>query len=175
MNCIINIPDDVERRVNAHLFSSTKEEAAFLFASVEESADELRFVRQEAYLVPPEGWESQHEYYLEMTDQERSRIMKMAMDGHHAVIDCHSHPGSGDSVAFSPTDRQGITEFAGYVKWKLRGTPYAAIVWAERSIDAVAWHGDFSRPVIVSEIYVDATPPRVTRPTGSWFQSPFSV
>ncbi len=172
MRYVVTIPEAVERAVRAHLFQNDLEQGAFLFARPKEWADELRLEAVDAYLVPPDGWESQHEVYLQMSDAERAKIMKLARDGGFAIIDCHSHPDSGDDVWFSPSDRQGITEFAGYAKWKLDGRPYTAMVWGEASLDAVAWYRDFREPHPVDEVRVVGPRLTIWTPRGTWFLPP---
>lgn len=112
----IIIPQEIERQVRAYLFRNELEQGVFLFAHPVETEESLRLEVQDAYLVPPEGWRVQLAVYLEMKDEERAKIMKMARDGGYAVIDCHSHPGSGEDVEFSLSDRAGITDFAPYVQ-----------------------------------------------------------
>lgn len=112
----IVIPESVERRLSTHLFQNEFEQAAFMFARVTQSIAELSLTVTDIYLVQPRGWEVQSEVYLELRDTERAKIMRIAREGGYGLIDCHSHPGSGDDVWFSPIDRSGISEFAAYVK-----------------------------------------------------------
>jgi hypothetical protein len=173
MNAKIIIPAEIEGKLLAHLFQNALEQGAFLFSQSEINSDVVFLKVHDAYFVPPEGWEVQHELYLEMRDDERAKIMKLARDQGSGVIDCHSHPGSQGKVQFSPSDRTGISEFAAYAKWKLPGKPYAAMVWGETSLDAVLWQGEFQNPETVNEVIVPADPTsRVIRPRGSWFLEP---
>lgn len=172
MRYVIVIPVELEQTLRAHLFQSHLEQGAFLFARVSEGEDELCFEVQDAYLVPPEGWQVQHEVYLEMTDAERGKVMKLARRRGLAVIDCHSHPGSSSDVWFSPSDRSGISDFAVYAKWKLDGKPYAAMVWGEESVDGVVWHGDFVEPQQVDEVRIAGPTPQVWTPTATWHRQP---
>lgn len=172
MNYVVTLPKAIEDRLRIHLFQNGLEQGAFLFARPVETSRGLLMETVEAYLVPPEGWEVQEEVYLEMTDVERAKIMKLALDGGFAIIDCHSHPKSGEDVSFSPSDRRGITEFAGYAKWKLAGKPYTAIVWGEASLDAVAWYGDFREAQPVDEIHAIGDTLCIWTPRGTWFRQP---
>jgi hypothetical protein len=173
MKTKIIIPADIKEKLLAHLFQNRLEQGAFLFSRREVSGDAVCLNVRGTYFVPPEGWEAQEELYLEMRDDERAKIMKLARDQGLAVIDCHSHPGSKDKVQFSPSDRTGITEFAAYAKWKLPGQPFAAMVWGETSLDAVLWQGEFLNAEIVNEVIVATLPAcRVILPQGSWFLSP---
>lgn len=170
MKAIIIIPDDLEKLVNAHLFQNQLEQGAFLFAVPEQGANALTLQVKDAHLVSLEGWRVQSEVYLEMQDAERARIMKKARDSALGVIDCHSHPGSLDKAWFSPSDQTGITEFAGYAKWKLDGLPYVAMVWGESSVDAVLWCGDFTEPHKIDEVHIVGGMTRVVFPRGTWFR-----
>jgi hypothetical protein len=173
MKLKIAIPAHLEQELLAHFFQNHLEQGAFLFSRTKAGVDAMVLEVTDVYLVPPEGWEVQHELHLEMRDAERGKIMKMARDTNSAIVDCHSHPESHSGVQFSGSDRVGITEFAAYAKWKLPGHPYAAMVWGENSLDAVVWHGDFHSPHVVDEVLVfDGPTSRVVRPQRSWFLSP---
>jgi hypothetical protein len=160
----------MEQLLLAHFFQNELEQGAFLFSKTQVTSEAMIIEATDVYLIPPEGWDVQHELYLEMRDTERARIMKMARDSASGVIDCHSHPGSGDQVYFSPSDHKGITEFSAYAKWKLPSQPYAAMVWGEASLDAVLWHGTFTTASPADEVVVlDGSASRIVRPQGTWF------
>lgn len=161
----IAIPEGVARTLRGHLFQGRLEQAAFLFVRVERNDREVVLLAEDCYCVPSSGWIHQGEVYLEMKDEERGKIMKLARQRSRAVIDCHSHPGSGARVAFSPSDISGITDFAAYAKWKLPGQPYGAMVWSEKSVDAVVWDGDFVQALPVTEV---TTGDARLLPRGTW-------
>ncbi|MBI4167596.1 MAG: hypothetical protein HY515_01425 [Candidatus Aenigmarchaeota archaeon] len=165
---VVAIPQNIESALYQHLFKNKVEQGAFIFARPIESSTELRIEAVDVYLIPPSGWQAQLDVYLEMTDAERAKIMKIARDRNLAVIDCHSHPGSKDNVWFSPSDRRGIREFATYVKWKLDGKPFTAMVWGESSVDAVIWHGDFKDAQTVDEICITGSTPISITPRNTW-------
>jgi len=169
MTYIITIPPGISDKLQTHLFQNQLEQGAFLFAKVNRSQDLVNFQVVEMYQIPSEGWEVQLEVYLEMRDSERAKIMQMARSIECAAIDCHSHPDSGTQVAFSPSDRGGITDFAKYAKWKLPGQPFAAMVWGEQSVDAIAWDGSFVEAQNIEGINISSTPPTFIRPQGSWW------
>jgi hypothetical protein len=165
----ITIPASIYDAIRLHLFQNEIEQAVFLFAQPEALAGRLTLVVEDFYPVPPRGWEIQMEVYLQMRDSERAKIMKLARDKGFATIDCHSHPRSGDDVWFSPSDIAGITEFSQYARWKLDAKPFAAIVWGERSLDAVLWEGDFTQVHAVDKVQISGSP-SVLIPNGSWFK-----
>lgn len=169
MKRIITVPSAIEAQLRKHLFQSEVEQGAFLYAMVEEKSDELNLKVVDVYLVPKEGWQVQIDVYLEMKDSERAKIMQRARKGGYAVIDCHSHPGSDGDVEFSPSDKNGITDFAVYAKWKLGDKPFAAIVFGEASLDAVVWHDDFTRALAVDAIRIVGERTATIKPQGAWF------
>jgi hypothetical protein len=170
MRYTVSMPEAMFERLKRDLFQSELEQAAFLYAEHRQDDDRVHLAALEYYLVPPEGWEIQHEFHLELTDEERARILKRARDGGFALIDCHSHPPAVHDVEFSPSDVWGITEFAQYVRWKLDGRPYAALVWGQASVDAVGWHSDFKTPSHVSQILVEGTEEHVLVPHYSFLR-----
>jgi hypothetical protein len=164
----ITIPEPIYTRLIDHLFQSDLEQGAFLFGEMKGSS----FVTDDLYGVPSSGWDVQLEVYLEMKDAERLKIMRMAVDRQCGIIDCHSHPGASDDVWFSPSDIAGITAFAQYAKWKLRGQVYVATVWGESSVDAVSWSGAFDGPTAIEAVEITGATLRRLVPTGSWFREP---
>lgn len=164
----LTIPEHIFARVHAHLFQNDLEQGAFLFGSVSQNL----FIVDDAYLIPPAGWAVQLEVYLEMNDEERAKVMTIAMKRGASVVDCHSHPGAIDDVWFSPSDILGINAFAQYAKWKLRGAIYVASVWGESSMDAVVWSGNYDEPQVLESIEVSGATTRQVTATGSWFREP---
>jgi proteasome lid subunit RPN8/RPN11 len=144
-----------EQKLREHLFQNELEQAAFLFARVVDGDRAgLRFEAEELYLVPDTGWALQWEYHLEMADSERAEVMRRARQAGLALVDCHSHPGAGRRARFSPSDIDGITDFAPYVHWKLDRRPYVAMVWAERGIDGVVWRAGSDRPGLLRGVEI---------------------
>jgi hypothetical protein len=157
-------------RLRDHLFQDELEQGAFIFAQLVEAEEEIVLRGIELYLVPPEGWRVHTAYRLEMTDEERAKILKLARDSGLCLVDCHSHLGFASEAAFSPSDRDGVKEFAPYVRWKLDRRPYVAAVWADDAVDAVMWEADFEDAQHVDEICVTGEPPTALVPAGSWFE-----
>jgi hypothetical protein len=145
----------IAETLRGHLFQSDLEQAAFLFTTAGITQTAISLVANDLYLVPPEGWAVQHELYLEMDDDERARIMRMARDRGAGVVDCHSHRGSGRRTRFSPSDLARLPHFAAYAKWKLDGKPFAALVWGEDSVDGRVWFNDFSVMHHLDEVVID--------------------
>lgn len=137
---VINLDDERLNRLRRHLLParSSCEEAAFLFARPEHTSDGLVFEVVEIYLVPPEGFTARSEYYLELSDATRAAVIKKAHDLDAALIEFHSHPKQREAC-FSWSDLHGFDEFVPHVMWRLNGRPYAAVVMALDSIDALFW------------------------------------
>ena len=155
MRTTVRIPGTIADAMRRHLFKDTVEQAAFLFTTATVTETECLIVTHDVYLVPPEGWDVQHEVYLEMSDAERAKIMKMARDRGMGVVDCHSHPRSGRGVQFSPSDLAHLPDFAAYAKWKLEGKPFAALVWGEESVDGRIWFGNFATMHQLDEVVIE--------------------
>lgn len=132
------------------------EQGAFLFANYTQSGNSLHLRVCDIYPVPSTAWLVQSTHYLEMRDDERAKIMKMARDRDAALVECHSHPHSGSQVQFSPSDIKGLDEFSQYAHWKLDGKPYAALVFGEISVAGKLWHGDFSTGYAVEHIAIES-------------------
>lgn len=164
----IQIPASLFEKFHRHLFKGELEQGAFFFGDV----DGEYFIVDDLYLVPDEGWDVQLDVYLEMNDSERGKIMQTASQRGCGIIDCHSHPGSAGDVWFSASDIAGITSFAAYAKWKLKGKPYVATVWGESSVDAIRWDYALDRAGIVEAVEIEDGTTRVFVPRGSWFREP---
>ena len=116
------------------------EEAAFLFTRTEttDGSTALSVIGLET--IPPGGFTSQSRFHLELTDAARAGVIKRAHDLEAGLIECHSHPGQR-RASFSWSDLRGFDDFVPHVRWRLGGRPYAAIVFATDSIDALVWRG----------------------------------
>lgn len=164
----IAIPQGIYASLRKHLLRGRLEQAAFLYAESALEEKRLRVAVRDMEPVSRDGWEYQGEYYLEMTDAERARLMKNARDQQLIAIECHSHPRSDRFVCFSPSDKAGIEEFLPYVRWKLNGVPYVATVWGQRSVDAVLWMGSFSEPHPIDSIVIAGARDQTIKPRFSW-------
>jgi hypothetical protein len=79
-----------------HLRSNSEiEEAAFLFAVPERSEEILTFRVIEVERLQTRDFEVQEWNYLELKDETRARVIKRAHDLNAALIEIHSHVGSG--------------------------------------------------------------------------------
>jgi proteasome lid subunit RPN8/RPN11 len=138
------------------------EEAAFVLARTERGGEGATFRAVELILLGPEWFEVRSPVYLELTDACRGMVIKRAHDLNASLIEFHSHPGS-PRASFSWSDLSGFREFVPHVWWRLKGRPYAAVVVAPDSFDAVAWVDGPAAHVPVTELHVGD---RGMRPTG---------
>jgi len=153
---IINLPDGVFDRLREHLLprGGDCEEAAFLFTHSSDSAEGLALGVIGEILIPPSGFATRSDYYLELADETRAAVIKRAHDLNAGLIECHSHPGQ-QGACFSWSDLHGFDEFVPHVRWRLGERPYAAVVFAADSIDALAWTRQEQRGVAVNAIHAD--------------------
>ncbi len=150
-------------RVRSHLLPENGmcEEAAFLFAHIDENPDELSLNVIDEMLIPPSGFVSRSQFFLELTDETRATVIKHAHDLHAGLIECHSHP-TQRGACFSWSDFHGFDEFVPHVTWRLGGRPYAAIVFATDSVDALLWTRKAEGPVAIDAIQANG---RLINPT----------
>jgi len=163
---------ELHQRIMAHLLPAepVAEEAAFLFARVQDGRAGLSFEHVELFLVPPELFHVRSLYRIELADECRGYVIKRAHDLGASIIEFHSHPFPYEAE-FSPSDRRGLAEFVPHVRWRLRGRPYGAVVVAPGSFDSLVWNSVSNNPTEVAVIQVGH---EVVFPTGlsikSWYE-----
>ena len=153
MEAIISIPRLKYQSLKSHLFQGETEQGAFLFATSQETRYQVDIVIDEIYLITNDGWDSQSALYLELSSREKVKVMLRARDKNCDLIECHSHR-TDDNARFSYSDIQGLNEFIGYVKWKLPGKSYAALVWSEKNIYGQLWLPKSNIPMPVTKIRI---------------------
>lgn len=100
-------------------------------------------------LVPRNAYTYNSRVGIELTDAFRAGIIKEAHDRDAMIIEFHSHPFPVPA-AFSPIDIAGLREFVPHVRWRLKGKPYAAIVVAPESFDALFWSDRKPEPLAIN-------------------------
>lgn len=165
----VHMPRETYERVRAHLLPprGVCEEAAFLYTTAEVSPESIRLSVVDALLIPPDGFASRSRFYLELVDATRAAVIKHAHDLGAGLIECHSHPGQR-GACFSWSDLHGFDDFVPHVRWRLAGRPYAAIVFATDSVDALAWCGKTHDAVPIAAVHASN---QVVQPTGSTLQN----
>jgi len=151
MEITISIPERIYKRLRDYLFQNEKEQGAFLFANSSSKQNGLNLLVKDLHLIPSVAWDVQESFYLELNNDEKVKIMKKARDGNFDLIECHSHRNHG-SANFSPSDLHGLAEFVEYVRWKLPGKKYGALVWTETSVIGKVWDSKSLSPFPVREI-----------------------
>jgi hypothetical protein len=166
----IELPHDVRTELWNHLLPSTEEaeQAAFVFAKWDPRPGGGMFHFVERFLVPPEGFAVQSEYYIELTDETRASAIKRAHDLQTSLVEIHSHRGPW-AAEFSPSDLAGFADFVPHVWWRLKRKPYLAIVIANDSLDGIAWIDGPETPGRLTGVVTDG---QVTRATGLSALSP---
>ena len=104
--------------------------------------------------VPPSGYEYQTDHHVTLTDDAQNEAIRWAWNSKACLIEVHSH-GPLEPAQFSVSDLAGFVEWVPHVRWRLRGRPYAAIVVATRSADAVAWTGSNQELTAVDQLLLD--------------------
>ena len=151
----ININQTAWDVVYQHLLpkQAAKEEAAFLFGHYQPTS---RNIEVTAYqLLSNRDFSSQELDYLELDETVRPALIKRAHDLSACLIEMHSHPGNLPA-AFSNFDFIGLRETVPHMQWRLRDQPYAALVVADESFDALIWTQDISNPSCIAAINAGA-------------------
>ena len=134
------IPLDVSDRLLTYLHAPI-ERMAFLLAERTSPPDRWTVV-DELYLIDQVDYAYQSAYGMELADAVRPRILSWATRPDVALVEVHSHGQLSHKTTFSPTDLDGLAEVVPQMLWRLRGRPYAAVVFGANEVDALAWcHG----------------------------------
>jgi len=124
------------------------EEAAFCFAQFR---SDYGFECLEWMPVPVSDFEYRSLFHIELTDENRAKVIKRAHDLNASIVEFHSHPRA-KRAEFSSSDQSGFEEFVPHVRWRLKGRPYAAIVVTPSSFDSLLWINDGTQPSGVLQI-----------------------
>jgi len=152
---LISVPRDSWAALLEHLLQNDVEQVAVLFASYDRNNGAALSLDAIDYTVcGPEDFTIQSDVHVSLTDEAQARLIKMAWDRRAAFIELHSHVGNPATIRFSPSDLSGFQEFVPHVRWRLRGSPYAAIVVAEGGFDALVWRGDSSEATALTALRV---------------------
>lgn len=141
MTTSIEIPEKIYNNLKNHLFPRAVhpvEESAFVYAQINEDDLSLTFRYSDLYLVKTGDYVTRSAYHFELKDELRGQIIKKAHDLGSSIIEFHSHVRQ-DSAQFSETDWLGFNEFVPHVMWRLKGKPYAAVVFADTTLDSFVW------------------------------------
>ena len=154
MEAIITIPEEFYNELRRHLFKGRKEQGAFLFATDSGTSSNINLNVEGIYLVKSTGWDVQESSYLELNEQEKVKVMITARNKNCNLVECHSHRSTQGVAQFSPSDVVGLEQFVSYVRWKLPGKKYAALVWTKTSVYGQLWNTDNPIPIPVREVRI---------------------
>ncbi|MEX2381222.1 MAG: hypothetical protein WD490_02470 [Opitutales bacterium] len=163
MDSNLYIADAAYRELVAHLFEGDDEQVAFLFAEYNENGPDHGFHFRQAYLVPPSAFDFQSSYHIALADEAWAQIIKTAWDTGTCPIEVHSHRGTEFPPAFSGSDFFGFKKTVPHVRWRLRGRPYAALVFTPDGYDGLVWKGADNEATAVGSIVLDD---QILRPSG---------
>jgi hypothetical protein len=111
------------------------EQVGFFLADFDEPA---RCFRIRAFHALPEtAFEIQSAVHVTLKDEVRPEVLGWATREAACLIEAHSHLWG--PASFSGSDVYGFAAWVPHVRWRLRRRPYAAVVLAEATFDALAW------------------------------------
>jgi hypothetical protein len=157
MTTVVRMTSAVLEDIRTHLFPAGNrlEHGGFILARFQQSEGYQCFVYLDWLPLARADYVEQATDYLELSDTARAGIIKRAHDHSAAIVEVHSHPGPYPA-AFSPADLAGLREFVPHVRWRLKGCPYAALVFAQSGIDGLAWTGASHHPIQLDRIDLES-------------------
>lgn len=169
---MVTMPEAVFRAVRSHLFPffSQREQGGFLLCKVTASSESTPdFSVVEWLPMKRQDYVAQDIDYLELSDASRVRVIKSAHAADCALVEVHCHPGS-QPACFSRFDMAGLYEFVPHIRWRLKGKPYGALVFAPSSVDGLVWAGTSKAAVPLTSIIVGSRPITTTGLTTKYFK-----
>ncbi|HWF49764.1 MAG TPA: hypothetical protein VG294_03875 [Solirubrobacteraceae bacterium] len=123
------------------------EEVVFLYGTYADGAIEIDAVE----IMTGTDIASRSSLHVELADDVRPRVIKTAWDTNRCLVEAHSHGDWGDAE-FSVSDLHGFEDWVAHVRWRLRGSPYVALVKAGVKWDALAWIDDRATTIDAIEV-----------------------
>src|SRR4051794_736842 len=155
---ILRIDPEVERTARAYL-TERPEQLGFFLAEYDETS--RTFTAREWRTIPPEGFESRSDNHLVLSDEARVEVIQWAWQSGRSLVEAHSH-GAWGRARFSASDIYGFAEWVPHLWWRLGGRPYAALVYAGDTVDAVAWVEDATTAETVERVERPGDEPLIT-------------
>lgn len=150
-----------------HLFRGKEEQVVFLFCHQNIDGPNVNFEVISTYLVLEIEFEYHSAVSLELRDNVRPKVIKMAWDSNTCLFEVHSHRTSYIPAQFSASDIYGFSEFVPHVWWRLEQRPYGALVLTRSSFDALVWLKNPQKPEPLRELRIGSK--RVRKPTNLTF------
>jgi hypothetical protein len=147
----MSIEGELYQAARDHLASGPEQAGFFLAAYVVETRT---FVLRDWRAIPASGFEIRNDYHLTLRDEVGGEAIKWAWDAGACLVEAHSH-GPAGAAGFSPSDVWGLDQWVPQVRWRLRRRPYAALVTAGGSFDALAWIDESETPEQITHLAVD--------------------
>lgn len=85
----------------------------------------------------------------------------------HALVEAHTHPGSDTTLVFSRYDERHLPAFARYVRLKLPGRPFGALVFGQRGYTGRAYSDTGVAPLAIRGVGELRSAPAWLRPDGA--------
>jgi molybdopterin/thiamine biosynthesis adenylyltransferase len=141
-------------KAKEHLLRADGEHFAFFLCGVAESYDGISFLVSDFVQIQDTaikfakgiGFQLDLEILLHLTNRARSERL--------ALVEAHSHPWSKTGASFSTIDLAGLKEFVPYILEDLPGSPYAATVWGQKSVDGLCWKSSVEDKAFLGEVRV---------------------
>lgn len=151
----IFIPRKIYKGIRNYFFAeqSDLEKVAFLFVEAKSNGDDLNLYFKNLYLVEPNEYQYQSNSYVELKDEMRPRIIKVAFDLNAALVEIHSHTFDG-RAKLSSSDFRGLKDFVPHVMWRLGGKPYSSMVFSKADFDAVIWLDKVKQPETLDKLVI---------------------
>lgn len=165
MTATLVVDPDLYRSCRAHL-AQRAEGIGFFMADYESTS--RAFVLRQWRAIPASGLEASNEFHVALQEDMQADIIKWAWNDGGSLVEAHSH-GPDQLACFSPFDVDGFDEWVPHIWWRLRGRPYAAIVIAGDSTDALAWIEGPATPEQIEGISVSEHLELSTRATFTQF------
>lgn len=134
----VRIPSSELGDLHRTLLAATPDEAA-AFISAEPSGDAL--VVRSLRVFGPRDME-RGPGPLQLRADTQTEALAVVKRAGHTLIEVHTHPNSGQDVRFSPFDLEQLPAFARYVKLKMPGRGFGALVLGERGYQGLVWSGE---------------------------------
>jgi hypothetical protein len=138
MPTTITISPEHLHTLRDHLLTGKVEQVGFGFSVWTPNGEGGALRVESVELIPIEGFAFQSSYHIELSDETKVRIIKLALDRRASLVEFHSHRTRWPA-RFSSSDFHVFDEFVPHVRWRLGGRPYAAVVFHESSFDGLAW------------------------------------
>jgi hypothetical protein len=140
MDYSLSLTRHAAETLQAHLLGDrSREQMAISLCGVNRLHHELRLLVRDVILLPPDAFRHQSASHLELKPEVQAFIHQRARQHGLIQVDWHSHPGSGDYVAFSSTDDHHEAAQAAYLAHRMEGVPYGSVVVNDNALDARLW------------------------------------